>query len=329
MFIKKVDPKFYNPSDTAQILKTIFTEEQEWIRRFNRRTNREEEHKKNWNYKIEENNIKDINLNLLFNKIIPHPYDDNEQKEQKSKHLEFISSLISRSESIKFLLGEITKRINNLVEKMKENNFKVESFSTSCMIRMIIGLGGVHPEETSMTLHHIYGIPYIPGSAIKGVTKHYAVFKLSQGKEELLDKISKTLDTGNLKVLDDIKDPELKGKVNVNEIDKLIEIFGTQKKEGKVIFMDAYPQDEIKLKIDIMNSHYPDYYSGNQPPADWQNPRPINFLTVERTKFRFYLISKEEALIKKAKTYLEEALKNYGIGAKTSLGYGVFTNLQQ
>jgi len=52
-------------------------------------------------------------------------------------------------------------------------------------------------------------------------------------------------------------------------------------------------------------------------------------LTVENTKFTFYLASKskddpDKDLLDKAHKLLSEAIKNYGIGAKTSLGYGIF-----
>jgi len=67
-------------------------------------------------------------------------------------------------------------------------------------------------------------------------------------------------------------------------------------------------------------------YAGDETPADWQNPVPIKFLTVENTKFEFYLGIKSknsEGLLDKTKRLLLEALKEYGIEAKTSLGYGI------
>jgi CRISPR-associated protein Cmr6 len=177
-----------------------------------------------------------------------------------------------------------------------------------------------------MTLHHIYGIPYIPESAIKGVTRHWAVLRLAEeyvkkGKniEEAIEAVSKALEEG--KELEELKEINLNPEITFQD---LIKIFGTQKEEGKVIFFDAYPDESIELKIDIMNPHYPDYYGGDKPPADWQNPVPIKFLTVEKAKFLFYLASRDKDLLTKAENLLKDALKNYGIGAKTSLGYGVF-----
>jgi len=35
--------------------------------------------------------------------------------------------------------------------------------------RMIVGLGDESVLETSIMLHHTYGVPYIPGSALKGL----------------------------------------------------------------------------------------------------------------------------------------------------------------
>ena len=40
--------------------------------------------------------------------------------------------------------------------------------------RMIIGLGAESVLEASITLHRTYGVPYIPGSALKGLAASYA-----------------------------------------------------------------------------------------------------------------------------------------------------------
>ena len=39
--------------------------------------------------------------------------------------------------------------------------------------RMVIGLGGENVLETGITLHHTYGTPLIPGTALKGLASHY------------------------------------------------------------------------------------------------------------------------------------------------------------
>ena len=159
--------------------------------------------------------------------------------------------------------------------------------------RLIVGLGSEHIQETNMTLHHIYGIPYIPGSAVKGVLRHWWLQEFNNDE----------------------------GKAIQDE--KFLVLFGSQEQRGKVQFLDAYPE-EVTFATDIMNPHYPDYYSGSKPPTDHQNPVPINFLTVEQTNFRFAFLAKTQAPLDELKKRFQEALELKGIGAKTAVGYGYF-----
>ncbi len=315
---------FYNPKDTQRILGSIISKIR--IERFDERKKKWE--KKDWFYDASSNFIK--NPSLVFGKFIPESLVDGEEKENKDKYLNLFIKEFERikNERIKNdYVSALLKRVKKTIkEDFQKNGFITQNFSCVLSWRLVIGLGASHPQETSMTLHHIYGIPYIPGSAVKGVTRHWAVLKFAEeyvkkGKniEEAIEAVAKALENGE--ELEELKDIYLNPEITFQD---LIKIFGTQKEEGKVIFFDAYPDENIKLKIDIMNPHYPKYYTGNEPPADWQNPNPIKFLTVENTKFQFYLSSRDKDLLNKAKTLLKDALKNHGIGAKTSIGYGIF-----
>ena len=167
--------------------------------------------------------------------------------------------------------------------------------------RLIVGLGSEHVQETNMTLHHIYGIPYIPGSAVKGVLRHWWL------NEDFVDAKGKIDET---KALDN---PDF------------LAVFGSQEQRGKVQFLDAYPDPEkVHFATDIINPHYPDYYGGTKPPTDHQNPKPINFLTIEKTSFRFAFLAKTQGLLDELKKRFQEALEWKGIGAKTAVGYGYF-----
>jgi len=224
---------------------------------------------------------------LLFSKFI-----EKIDERSKGKFFKLIQSEINKLNRTKKDI--FAKRLRDVFELLKAQNYKVEVMKYKVQWRLVIGLGGTHPYETSMTFHHIYGIPYIPASAVKGVTRNWVIQEKFGSEEKAL------------------------------ECKEFKEIFGTQEKQGKVIFFDAYPVEDIHLAIDIMNPHYPEYYVGKEFPTDWQNPRPIKFLTVENTKFQFLLASEEKGLLDKAKAWLKEALKESGIGAKTSLGYGIF-----
>lgn len=181
--------------------------------------------------------------------------------------------------------------------------------------RLVLGLGGEHLQETNMTLHHIYGIPYIPGSAVKGVLRHWWLQILQEDQNFLQQNPNFVNNEGEI-------DESIALKDHV-----FLSIFGSQEQRGKVLFLDAYPKD-VNFAIDIMNPHYPDYYSGSEPPTDHQNPIPINFLTVEKTTFRFTFLAKDQKTLDKFKNRFQEALEMKGVGAKTSVGYGYFRDFK-
>jgi len=197
------------------------------------------------------------------------------------------------------ILESLTERQKAQINYLK-SVYKVREEKAAVDWRMIIGLGGGHVQETDMTLHHIYGIPYIPGSSIKGVIRHWVTQEYFQKDEKRAE-----------------QDPQFK------------KIFGTQENQGSVIFMDAYPIGDVHFAMDIMNVHYPDYYNGKAYPTDCQNPNPVNFLTIEKTEFIFIFLSKKEENLHKTLEWLKEAFKYQGFGAKTAVGYGYFINNEQ
>jgi len=98
-----------------------------------------------------------------------------------------------------------------------------------------------------------------------------------------------------------------------------------------------------------MNPHYGPYYSdtSGKAPADYHNPVPIFFLTVENTEaenteFEFIIGIKEKdnTAIQNQKSkfkgkcplevgfeWMKKTLSEHGIGAKTAVGYGYLQNL--
>ena len=183
--------------------------------------------------------------------------------------------------------------------------------------RLVVGLGGEHVQETSMTLHHIYGVPYIPGSAVKGVLRHWWLQILKE------DDNFRQKHPNFIKSNDEIdesiawKDPDF------------LAIFGSPEQRGEVRFLDAYPTEAVNFAIDIMNPHFGEYYGGDKPPTDHQKLNIINFLTVEETKFRFAFLSQDQKWLCKLKARFEDALDIKGIGAKTSVGYGYFRDFEE
>ena len=165
-------------------------------------------------------------------------------------------------------------------------------FTARTRWRMVVGLGTASTLETSMTMHPVYGFPYIPGSSLKGIARAWA---------------------------EDIKEDQAL-------IDNAFGPEGTaDASAGRVIFFDAMPEKLPELEKDIINAHYAEYYQGKAPPADWLSPIPVYFLAVKPgISFHFAVASKEVELAESACTWLKEGLNKYGIGSKTLVGYGHF-----
>ena len=226
--------------------------------------------------------------------------------------------------------------IKAIAEKHKHSIEKLSIESESIILkpewRMVIGLGNESVYETSMTLHHIYGIPYIPGSAIKGVVRSHII------TEEFAQ-------DGNGQIeLKHAEERALKKQWFCDIFGCPKNSFYNESRQGKIIFFDAFPLSEPQIKVDVMNPHYGPYYSnsmGKIPPADYHNPNPIFFLTVEDTEFRFILGINEKANTDVQKgifegkrplevtcEYIKKALSEHGIGAKTAVGYGYMDRVQ-
>lgn len=186
---------------------------------------------------------------------------------------------------------------------------------------LIVGLGSDNVLETGITLHHTYGVPYIPGSALKGLAAHYC--------NEVWGEQAKNEDFKREKI---VKETDENGKETTKkDTGKYYkEIFGDNTQAGHIIFWDAWitPDKLIGcLKKDIMTPHNTNYYSNNDSlPSDYESPNPISFLSVEGI-FTVALscdVSSAEGKKWVELTFklLKSALKEWGVGAKTSSGYG-------
>lgn len=107
---------------------------------------------------------------------------------------------------------------------------------------------------------------------------------------------------------------------------------------GRVIFLDVYPSTLPRLKAEIMNCHYPDYFQGKRGPTEDQQPNPQKFWAIDPyledkvTPLTFVfrlLVHKDIASNQEYQTTLEDALRaaleDHGLGAKTAIGHGRFS----
>lgn len=173
--------------------------------------------------------------------------------------------------------------------------------------RMVVGLGAESVLETSIALHRTYGVPVIPGSALKGLASAAAHRLLA---DEAWRKATKRGVDGS--------EPTEAGESH-------LAMFGDTTTAGYVTFHDALWDPEgattLPLDLDVMTVHHRDYYGGkNEPPADWDSPVPVSFVTA-RGKY-LVAVSGPTAWRDKAMSMLKIALAEEGIGAKTAAGYG-------
>lgn len=171
--------------------------------------------------------------------------------------------------------------------------------------RIVHGLGAGHVRETSLTIHPVYGLPYIPASSLKGLVRHWFIEAYCEGDEKRL-----------------------------SEHEDGRAIFGMQDHKGQVQFYDIFLIDGLRLEKDVLAVHMKEYYEGKNAATDNQKPVPVSFWTVMAAEVDIYLTAhgfrdgeKTTRLLEAASLYTKQALMEWGIGSKTSSGYGRFSEV--
>lgn len=262
---------------------------------------------------VKQNRREIDNLFLLFYRYVWTWRNDwsLEGTEKKKMMEEVIGRASSSSPAVDYLTAFV-ERQQYLLAALKDDDWIPWSKELVTDARLIAGLGYKGALEVGLTLHPLYGFPYLPGTAVKGIARAFA---------ELVEKADE---------------------------DVIREVFGSPEKKpdrakefrvGCVRFFDALPSAFPKLEVDVMTPHFTKYYMDGEPPGDWHSPVPVSFLTVAAEQpFTFSLaargdveqsndsISKAEAeaYLHQAAHWLEAGLKDLGAGGKTAAGYGVF-----
>jgi CRISPR-associated protein Cmr6 len=296
----------------------------------------------------QQNNTK-INFSLFLNKPY-HVKGLHDKMLLKTNEKQFrLSNRFSKERNFKELADFDFSGVNcSIITNNQKNNIEILfPYSTEIKLkpdwRLTLGLGGASVFETDITLHHTYGVPYIPASSIKGVVRSYIIEEQFDN-----DEAAAIMDEVFCDIFGCSKEHEIHIKGNDGKVrkNKKLSWYGKNmpkkpERRGAIHFFDAFPMEtkDIQISMDIMNVHYKDYYDAVKkdgkykeekvkPPADWSNPTIINFLTIKKATFQFLLASKDGNLTtlkiqeKTIEEWLTEALENHGIGAKTAVGYG-------
>lgn len=194
--------------------------------------------------------------------------------------------------------------------------------------RMVLGLGGESIYETNMTLHHLYGIPYLPSSSIKGVLRSWMISQFFAQASNVPEyekdyplvnaefraitesKLFCTIfgcpkDIKRVAFEDDGKPKMRKNKKGEDERvydDSEASALGWEH-QGSAIFFDGIPSIAPVVKTDVMNVHYKDWYKDTNytAPTDTQRTNPIFFLTVSSDndlKFQTHIATNKKNTLK-------------------------------
>jgi CRISPR-associated protein Cmr6 len=226
-----------------------------------------------------------------------HPY---------TTHIQTTCSILENSDYETFFT-------NRWLPALPQKNLRV----AKAIGRLVVGLGSESAWENNITLHRTYGVPYIPGSALKGLAAAYAHKYLQD---------------------DQWRKPGTTAEIMSEKYAAAHKVmFGDTTTEGYITFFDALyvpgsGHNGKALWPDVITVHHPNYYqkTGTEQtaPADWDDPTPIPF--VSATGQYLIALAGDSNWVKTTLDILALALADMGVGAKTSSGYGrlILPNLE-
>lgn len=177
---------------------------------------------------------------------------------------------------------------------------------------LVLGMGASSVLNAGFLWDYTEGLPYIPGSSLKGLLRAWL--------EEWVG------------ALEDARDwlgpprPETAQDAAPDSA-------------GALIAFNAYPVEEYALCVEGITPHHAAYHGDDKNelwPGDWEDPTPIQFLTVAKgSRFRFALALRSwlgaaadrqdgAAELDRAGEELKKALEFLGVGGRTSRGLGRF-----
>jgi CRISPR-associated protein Cmr6 len=246
---------------------------------------------------------------LILQKYLTQKSDQAERDHAEKRALIKAAVLASRNESLRVLYSEAFAR---WTKSFPQNViYRTEQLST--IGRLAIGLGSESVLETGLRLHHTYGLPIIPGSALKGLASHYCSDVWGQRHADVPAEENRPF----------------RPREPYHSL-----LFGTTEDGGAIAFHDALitPEslDRGALRLDVMTPHHPKWQNNEAAPTDFDSPNPVSFVSVSGTfDIRLSWVGpidtpsdQSEAWTALAMKILCEALAEWGVGGKTSSGYG-------
>lgn len=232
---------------------------------------------------------KDLSCNAILAKqklLETHEKSKSDDLHPYAKHIKALATIATPD-----VYKAGFNRWKSALERFKKMGKPVSELEATTRSPLAIGLGNASPYEVGLTLHHTYGVPYLPGSALKGLALRVA---------------------------------RQHAKLSEKEVET---IFGNTDAAGYITFWDGWMDAGAQnpLQLDTITVHHPDYYQkGTAFPTDFDDPNPVAFLSVKPgVKFHIALSGPED-WVGVAAQLLEYGLCYLGLGGKTNAGYGGF-----
>ena len=208
--------------------------------------------------------------------------------------------------------------------------------------RLLIGHGNPSPIDVGLTVHHTWGVPMIPGSTLKGMLAHHvdAIYGPAdpalppwdqpETEREHARYQGVTWDGRRIHRGPGDVHRALFGAPDADEDRAHLErglAAGAQR--GLVMFHDALyvpstTEGDRPFAADVLTVHQKSYYNagGTRAPNDYDAPNPVGFLSVRPGAHLLVALSGPPDWTELAERLLLEALAAWGVGGKTSSGYG-------
>lgn len=251
----------------------------------------------------------DVNYRVAGKNRVERAFND----ENKSSALKASTDKLSASDTATM---EALAARQSVFAQTLESAGQLCSFPAISSAPFVTGLGNEHPLENGFSFLNPYGLPYLPGSAVKGVLRQ-AARELSSELFEAVERDGWT--TEDIQALFGVEDGE------------------GDPCRGALSFWDVIPQLRgDKLGVEVMTPHQSHYYQNGESPHDSGSPNPILFLSVPPgSGFVFYVQCDQSHLARIAPDLLEcsrwqsllelafrHAFEWLGFGAKSAVGYG-------
>lgn len=198
------------------------------------------------------------NYALKVNYFIP--FEDNLKKIDKP--LLENSGLAEKNSYFKTLCQDLKKTREEMLVSLEMSGYRTTSFSMNTQWRFLPGLGSANIKETSLGLHHVYGIPWLGGSACKGIARQYALENLESslinpvysGMQQTDQQESENvLDLNCLEQLLEVDSKALEKAFKEKNAQKLRQISSFKMDNGEKTTLPANICELIALKTEFQN----------------------------------------------------------------------------